>query len=159
MVEIAASIPVGYDVTKWESMSAGDIYRQIERLQRENQTIEKAKMLMESRENKIRKFDADREIEIAALDREISNRANQIDKSVASLNEQIREYEKEKEQLASKKQDKLEVIEQTYKANVAHFDAEVAEYAEYADKKPNDVTDLRQRRSRRCRATLMNINA
>ena len=145
MVEIAASIPVGYDVTKWESMSAGDIYRQIERLQRENQTIEKAKMLMESRENKIRKFDADREIEIAALDREISNRANQIDKSVASLNEQIREYEKEKEQLASKKQDKLEVIEQTYKANVAHFDAEVAEYAEYADKKPNDVTDLQNK--------------
>lgn len=143
--EIAASIPVGYDVTKWESMSAGDIYRQIERLQRENQTIEKAKMLMESRDNKIRKFEADREIEIAALDREISNRANQIDKSVASLNEQIREYEKEKEQLASKKQDKLEVIEQTYKANVAHFDAEVAEYAEYADKKPNDVTDLQNK--------------
>ena len=34
------------------------------------------------------------------------------------------------------------MIEQTYKANVAHFDAEVAEYAEYVDKKPNDVTDL-----------------
>lgn len=140
--EIAASIPVGYDVAKWESMSAGDIYRQIERLQRENQTIEKAKMLMESRDNKIRKFDADREIEIAALDREISNRANQIDKSITSLNAQIREYEKEKEQLVSKRQDKMEVIEQTYKANVAHFDAEVAEYAEYADRQPRDFSDL-----------------
>lgn len=142
--EIANGIPVGYDVEKWEQASVGDIYRQIERMQKENQTIERAKLLRDSRDNKIRKFDADREIEIAALDREIANRANQIDKSIASLNEQIRAYETEKEQLASKKKDKLEVIEQTYKANVARFDAEIAEYAEYADKQPQDVTALQE---------------
>ena len=142
--EIAASIPAGYDVEKWENASAGDIYRQIERIQKENQTIEKAKLLRDSRDSKIRKFDADREIEITALDREISNRANQIDKSIASLKEQIRAYETEKESLTSKKQDKLEVIEQTYKANVARFDAEIAEYAEYADRQPQDVTALQE---------------
>lgn len=142
--EIANGIPAGYDVEKWENASAGDIYRQIERMQKENQTIERAKLLMDSRNSKIRKFEADREIEITALDREIANRANQIDKSIASLNEQIRSYETEKEQLASKKKDKLEVIEQTYKANVARFDAEVAEYAEYADKQPQDVTPLQE---------------
>lgn len=113
-------------------------------MQKENQTIERAKLLRDSRDSKIRKFDADREIEITALDREIANRANQIDKSIASLNEQIRAYETEKEQLASKKSDKLEVIEQTYKANVARFDAEIAEYAEYADKQPQDVTALQE---------------
>ncbi len=142
--EIADGIPAGYDVEKWEQASAGDIYRQIERMQKENQTIERAKLLRDSRDSKIRKFDADREIEITALDREIANRANQIDKSIASLNEQIRAYETEKEQLASKKKDKLEVIEQTYKANVARFDAEIAEYAEYADKQPQDVTALQE---------------
>lgn len=142
--EIAASIPAGYDVEKWENASVGDIYRQIERIQKENQLIEKAKLLRDSRESKIRKFDADREIDITALDREIANRANQIEKSIASLNEQIREYEKEKEQLASKKQDKLEVIEQTYRANVAKYDAEVAEYVEYMDKKPGDVAPLQE---------------
>lgn len=142
--EIADGIPAGYDVEKWENASAGDIYRQIERIQKENQNIERAKLLRDSRDSKIRKFDADREIEITALDREIANRANQIDKSIASLNEQIRAYETEKEQLASKKSDKLEVIEQTYKANVARFDAEIAEYAEYTDKQPQDVTALQE---------------
>ena len=142
--EIADGIPAGYDVEKWENASAGDIYRQIERIQKENQNIERAKLLRDSRDSKIRKFDADREIEITALDREISNRANQIDKSIASLKEQIRAYETEKESLTSKKQDKLEVIEQTYKANVARFDAEVAEYAEYADKQPQDVATLQE---------------
>lgn len=142
--EIADGIPAGYDVEKWENASAGDIYRQIERIQKENQNIERAKLLRDSRDSKIRKFDADREIEITALDRENSNRANQIDKSIASLKEQIRAYETEKESLTSKKQDKLEVIEQTYKANVARFDAEIAEYAEYADKQPQDVVTLQE---------------
>lgn len=142
--EIADGIPAGYDVEKWENASAGDIYRQIERIQKENQNIERAKLLRDSRDSKIRKFDADREIEITALDREISNRANQIDKSIASLKEQIRAYETEKESLTSKKQDKLEVIEQTYKANVARFDAEIAEYAEYADRQPQDVAALQE---------------
>ena len=67
--EIANGIPAGYDVDKWENASAGDIYRQIERMQKENQTIERAKLLMDSRDSKIRKFEADREIEITALDR------------------------------------------------------------------------------------------
>ena len=67
------------------------------------------------------------------------------DRKECGLTTTIREKKIKKEQLASKKQDKLEVIEQTYKANVAHFDAEVAEYAEYADKKPNDVTDLQNK--------------
>lgn len=142
--EIAESIPEGYDVEKWEHESAGDIYRQIERLQKENQMIEKAQHLKESRDSKVRGFEADREIDISALDREISNRANQIDKSIASLNEQIRAYEAEKEQLVAKKADKLEVIEQTYKANVARFDAEVAEYEEYAGKELNDVSELQE---------------
>lgn len=142
--EIANGLPAGYDVEKWERASAGNVYRQIERIQKENQTIEKAKLLRDSRGSKIRKFDAEREIEITALDRETASRANQIEKSIASLNEQIRAYETEKEQLAAKKLDKLEVIEQTYKANVARFDAEVAEYAEYADRQPQDVAALQE---------------
>ena len=142
--EIASSIPAGYDVDKWETANIGDIYREIERKQKENQTIEKAKTLLESRDNKVRKFEADREIEIAALDREINNRSSQIDNSILSLKAQIKELENEKNTLAAKKLDKLAVIEQTYKANVAKYDAEVAEYEEYLDKQPNDVTELQE---------------
>ncbi len=140
--EIAEVIPQGYDVARWESENVGEIYRQIERLQKENQMIERARHLKESRDNKVRKFDADREIDLAALDREMNTRSNQIDSSIASLKEQIRTLETEKEQLSSKKKDKQEVIEQTYKANVARYDAEVLEYEEYAGKEMNDVSDL-----------------
>lgn len=127
VAEIAESIPDKYDVAYWESVSAGDVYRKIEKLQKENQDIEKARQLKENRENKVRKFEADKEIDIAALEREINSRSSQIDTSIATLKEQIRALETEKQQLSIQKGDKLEVIEQRYKANVARYDAEVAE--------------------------------
>ena len=142
--DIADTIPDGYDVEKWRAEKIGDVYQEIERKQKENQTIEKAKQLIENRDNKIRKFEADREIAKSALDSEINGRANQIDKDISVMKEQIRALEAEKSQLVDKKQDKLEVIESKYKADVAQFDAEVNEYREYANKPLNDVAELQK---------------
>lgn len=140
--EIAATIPDGYEVDKWENAHAGDIYAQIERQLKENQQIERAKSLIENRDNKVRKFEADKEIAVAALEREINTRSGQIDKDIASLNEQIRALEVERDGLAAKKADKMAVIDSDYKASMAKFDAEVEEYKDLADKAPNDVTEL-----------------
>lgn len=140
--EIAASIPVGYQVEKWEYTSSGELYQKIERIRKENQTIERAKYLLENRDNKVRKFEADREIAKASLETEIGNRSNQIDKDILKLQEQIKALQVEKDGFTVKKSDKLEVIEQTYKAAVAKYDAEVTEYEEYINKEPRDVTQL-----------------
>lgn len=142
--EIAVSIPYGYDVNKWEIENIGDIYREIERKQKENQTIEKAKGLFENRNNKIRKYEADREIEISELNKEINIRSNQIDNEVVELKERIKILELQKNSIMDKKIDKLEVIEQTYRANVAKYDAEMSDYEEYRNKKPIDITELQE---------------
>lgn len=140
--DIAATLPEGYSVERWEKENVGEIYQQIERMRKENETIERANYLMESRDNKVRKFEADREIQKAALETEFTNRSSQIDKDIVKMEEQIKALKAEKDSLGSKKQDKLEVIEQTYKANVAKYDAEIEEYREYAGKPKNDVSEL-----------------
>ena len=140
--EIGASIPVGYQVEKWENAEVGDIYRQIESLQKQNQQIQNAKQIIENKNNKIRKFDADREISLSALNTEISNREGQIDKDIIRLEEQIRALQTEKNSLAAKKADKLEVINQTYQANVASFEAECKEYEKYIGMEPVDTSEL-----------------
>lgn len=140
--DIASTIPAGYDISKWETASAGNIYKQIERMQKDNQNIQKAKALKENRDSKVRKFEADKEIEIAALDREVENRRNQIDKDILKLQEQIKALQVESEGLADKKRDKLEVIENRFKAAVAQYDAEVEAYSEYFDMEPQDVQPL-----------------
>ena len=60
--EIAATIPAGYSLEKWEKASAGEIYQKIERIRKENEEIQKAKSLLDERDSKVRKFEADREI-------------------------------------------------------------------------------------------------
>ena len=77
--EIAQTIPAGYEVEKWEKASAGPVYQKIERIRKENEEIQKAKSLLELRDNKVRKFGADREIAKTSLAREIGARRTQIE--------------------------------------------------------------------------------
>ena len=140
--EIAQGIPAGYDVEKWKTASTSDLYHQIEQIRSDNQMIEKAQMLKDARDSKIRSFEADKQIAKSALDTEFSNRSHQIDQDILKLNNEIEALQTEKEGLAAQKQDKLELINQKYETNVAKYDAEVAEYAPYIDKEKKDVSDL-----------------
>lgn len=140
--DIASAIPAGYDAAKWESENVGDLYKQIERIRKDNETIEKAKRLLENRSNKIRSFEADKEIEISAIEKEFAGKETRLKEEIASLEEQIRSCKKDLAGLGEKKLDKIEVAEQTYKANIAKYNAELAEYEEYATKELKDVSGL-----------------
>lgn len=140
--DIASAIPAGYDAAKWESENVGDLYKQIERIRKDNETIEKAKRLLENRSNKIRSFEADKEIELSAIDREFTGKETRLKELIASLEEQIRSNKKELAGLGEKKQDKIAVAEEKYKANIAKYDAELSEYEEYATKELTDVSGL-----------------
>lgn len=142
--DIAAEIPANYNVEYWENASTGEVYTKIERMRKNNQLIEKAKLLKDSRDSKIRKFDAEKEIQISALNTEFGNRESYIEKEIVKLQSQIKELETEKSNLGAKKQDKIAIIENQYKANVAKFDAEVAEYQEYLTMAPEDTTELQK---------------
>ncbi len=140
--EIAASLPVNYDADKWERASAGEIYQKIERIQRDNENIQKAQALKINRDSKVRKFEADMEIQRSAIEREYESTKNRIDKDILKLQEQIKVLESEKSGLAGKRDDKLNVVESQYKAAVAQYDAEVDAYSEYQGMEPQDVKDL-----------------
>lgn len=142
--EIASAIPAGYEVEKWEKASAGPVYQKIERIRKENEEIQKAKSLLELRDNKVRKFEADREIAKTSLAREIGARRTQIENEITRMEDQIRNLKAEKESLAEKMADKTAVIEEQYKAAVAKYDAEVEAYAEYRDKEPQSTKELEE---------------
>lgn len=145
--EIGESIPVGYTVEKWEKANLSEIYTQIERIRKDNETIEKAKAIIENRDNKVRKFEADKEIAIAALNQETSFRFGEIEKEIIRLQEQIKALQVEKENLEIKKADKLEVIEQKFKADVAKYDAEIEEYKQFECMEPKDLSELQEQAS------------
>lgn len=140
--EIAAAIPQKYDVEKWEQANTGEIYQRIERIRKENEDIQRAAVLLDGRDNKVRKYEADREIKRAALNTEFESRKSQIDKDILRLQEQVRALDTERRGLDEKLADKVAVIEQEYKANIAQYDAEVEAYSGYRDKEQQDVSEL-----------------
>lgn len=142
--DIAADLPEGYEADKWRMANVGDIYRKIERIRKENETIEKAKRLIENRDNKLRKFEADREIEKSSIEQEFARKETMLKEQIASLEEQVRSRKAELSGLAEKKQDKLAVAEQTYKAEISRYDASVEEYMQYADMEKKSTAALEE---------------
>lgn len=140
--DINASLPLGYDGSIWENANIGELYTQIERIRKENHDIEFAKQQIDGHDQKIRKFQADREIALAALDREITEEGNQIDTEIASLEERLRSLKEKKATLSSKRADKEAVIESDYKAAVAKFEAEIGEYTDLAKKETQPIDHL-----------------
>lgn len=143
--DISDTIPAGYDADRWEKENVGELYREIEKIRKENETIDKARRMLENRSNKLRAYEADREIEVSAIEKEFSRRETGIKEQIASLEEQIRSYRKELSGLGEKKQDKIEVAEQTYKANVSRYDAELSQYEEYATMEQKSTVELVER--------------
>lgn len=140
--DIGANLPIGYDGAKWENANIGDLYTKIERIRKENSEIERAKQIVATHDNKLRAFQADKEIKEAALTKELSaererltNELSQLEERKLALNDKLANLEKTKE-------DRLKVIESEYKVNVSKFEAEVKGYAEFADKTLTDITDL-----------------
>lgn len=142
--DIADSIPAGYEAEKWENMNLSELYMKIEKIRKENEEIQKAKQVIESRDNKVRKYEADREIALAALDRELSAEKERLVKENEQLQAQLKANQEKLNGMAERKQDKAAVINKTYESEVAKYDAMVDEYKEISDKEIQDYSKLQE---------------
>ena len=125
--DIADAIPSGYDAEKWENENLGQLYQEIERIRKENEQIEKAKRFIEQRDNKVRSFEADKEIKLSALERSFTAERERLLKENERLQAQLRENQTMLAGMEERKADKAEVIVKEYEANVAKYDSSVEE--------------------------------
>ena len=82
---------------------------------------------------------------MSAIEKEFTRRETNLKEQIASLEEQIRSCKKELSGLNEKKQDKISLAEQTYKTNVAKYDAELSQYEEYASKEVKSTAELTEK--------------
>ena len=142
IADIGSSLPIDYDGERWEKENLSELYTEIEKIRKNNETIEKAKRLIDSHDGKIRSFQADKEIKIAALDTEMAQQEKNIESELAQLEERIKALREKKDGLAGVKADKVKVIQSEYEASVSKYEAEQASYAEYADMETTPIDDL-----------------
>ena len=145
--DIADAIPSGYDAEKWENENLGQLYQEIERIRKENEQIEKAKRFIEQRDNKVRSFEADKEIKLSALERSFTAERERLLKENERLQAQLRENQTMLAGMEERKADKAEVIVKEYEANVAKYDSSVEEYKELSEKEVQDYSELQNQTS------------
>lgn len=144
IADISGTIPAGYKAEQWENINLGEAYQKIERIRKQNEEIERAKQVIEQKDNKIRGLEAEKEIALAALDKEFSSERERLLQENQRLQAQLRENTQRLDNLSERKLDKAEVIQQKYRADASAYEAKVEEYREMSERVPEDFSELQE---------------
>ena len=140
--DIAESIPEGYQADKWEKFQTAPKYEQLEKIKVENGKIERAKLFKESYSNKIRGFEADRDIAISAEEKAIANERQMVLSTIERLKAELVAEQDKLSGFDSKLSDKKALAVSKYNEQVAKLDSEIQDANGYADKEPQDTATL-----------------
>lgn len=138
--EIASTVPEHYDAGKWESYDLGAVYRKIEKVKELNSRIERAKLFKDSYNNKIRGYEAEKEIQISSEKDKISAEKERLTNSIERMKSEITAAENELSTLGDKLKDKVEIAESQFREKVAKLDSDMKVADEYVDREPIDIS-------------------
>lgn len=138
--EIASTVPEHYDAGKWESYDLGAVYRKIEKVKELNSRIERAKLFKDSYNNKIRGYEAEKEIQISSEKDKISAEKERLTNSIERMKAEITAAENELSTLGDKLKDKVEIAESQFREKVAKLDSDMKVADEYVDREPIDIS-------------------
>lgn len=140
--DIAKDIPKDYDYAKWNTYDTGTRYRELETIQRHNSEIQRAIAFKESYANKIRGYEAEKEIAISAEEKTIASEKEGLTKSIERMKAEIIAAEDKLKGLAAKLEDKKNLAIAEYDKKVAKLDGDIQTANKYAELNPTDTTGL-----------------
>jgi len=140
--DIAKDIPANYEADKWDATEVGPLYKQIEKIKDTNSKIERAKLFRDSYNNKIRGYEAEREIAKSTAEKEITSERTALNKTIERLKAEIKAAEVKIETLNGKLTDKYTIIDGEFEVKKSKLDGDMITAKEYADVEPQDCTKL-----------------
>lgn len=140
--EIAKDIPANYTAEKWEAYDLGDTYRKIEKIKEENSRIERAKVFQDSYDNKIRGYEAEKQMQVAAEEKAIASERENLTSTIERLKAEIKAAEDRLGTLGDKLSDKVKIAEGQYAEKVAKLDSDMKVAKDYVGKEPIDCTEM-----------------
>lgn len=140
--DIAKDIPSGYDYDKWESFPIGSKYRELEQIRERNNVIERARAFRSSYDAKLRGITGQRDMDTAAIDREITQERETLTGTIERLKAEIAAAEDKIAGLELRKADRMAVVNAKYSAAVAKLEKDTGVADQYADQEIQDTTEL-----------------
>lgn len=132
--DIAKTIPEGYNLEQWESYSLSEKITELQTIQRNNSEIDRAIAFIEAYNNKIRGYQAERDIAISAEEQAIANEREGLKSTIERLRAEIKAAEDKLLTLDSKLDDKRKLAEAQYNEKVAKLDGDIQIAKKYEGK-------------------------
>lgn len=142
IADIAKDIPAGYDYAKWSGYPIGEKYRELERLREQNSAIERAKSFRSGYESKRRGLEAQRDMDMAAIDWDISRQWAELTGTIERLRAEIRAAEDKLSGLEQRRKEQNDVAHAKFETAVAKLEKDMGVANDYAGREPADTSAL-----------------
>lgn len=142
--DIAKDIPEKYNAKKWESFDLTSKLKELMTIKENNNKINEAKQFIESYDNRIRGYQADRDIAISAEEKNINVTRENLMNENAKLQEQIKINLEKLSNLDNTLKDKINIIELEYENKIAKLDESIKNAKEYSEMEIQDVSELQE---------------
>lgn len=142
--DIAESLPENYNAEKWENFNLTEKLKELMTIKEKNAKINEAKQFISSYDNKVKGYEAERQISIAAEEKNISIERENLQKEVARLEEQIKADVEKLENLDKTLEDKKKIVNLEYEKKVTALNESIGRAKEYANQEPIDITKIQE---------------
>lgn len=142
--DIAQGLPEKYDAKKWEEFNLTDKLKELMTIKEQNARINEAKQFISSYDNKVKGYEAERQIAISAEEKNISIERENLQKEVARLEEQTKADVEKLEGLNKTLEDKKKIVNLEYEKKITALDESIGRAKEFAEKTPIDITKLQE---------------
>ncbi len=142
IADIAKDIPQGYDYTRWDSYPISDKYRELERIREANSRIERAKSFREGFDAKKRGLEAERAIQLTAIEQDISAQREAITGDIQRMEAQIAAAREKLDGLAQRRKEREELEDARFRESLAKLERDVGVADQYAEQEVQDTSAL-----------------
>ena len=140
--DIAEGLPENYDAKKWENFNLTEKLKELMTIKEKNNKINEAKQFINSYDNRIKGYEAERQIAITAEEKNIALERENLQKEIARLEEQIKSDIDKINGLDKTLEDKKEIANLQYQKKVAALDESIGRAKELSILEPTDITEL-----------------
>lgn len=142
--DIAATLPEQYNAEKWKQFNLTEKLKELMTIKEKNAKINEARQFINNYDNKVKGYEAERQIAISAEEKNIQIERENLLKETTSLKERILANENKLNQLTSILEDKKKIVDLEYEKKITALNESIGRAKDFAKMETIDITELQQ---------------
>lgn len=142
--DIAATLPEQYNAEKWKQFNLTEKLKELMTIKEKNAKINEARQFINNYDNKVKGYEAERQIAISAEEKNIQIERENLLKETTALKERILANENKLNQLNSILEDKKKIVDLEYEKKITALNESIGRAKDFAKMETIDITELQQ---------------